>query len=233
MSNISRTSLVEQVTASLREYIDSDEVQVGDKMPGEVALCRKYNVSRTTVREALRLLQALGYVTLIPNRGAFVADKNRSSASGMGVWIADHLTEVSDAFEFRMILEPPAAALAAKRATAEEKYMLLGIHTMFKAEAEKKNLGGIVLYDERFHECIMKASHNSVIIGVNQVICNTIRNYRQQAFTEDKDADLAMDVHEKLVDAITGGNAELASSLMQKHLETNLNLISQFRKKMK
>lgn len=233
MNNIGRASLVEQVTQYLKEYIDSDEIQIGDKMPGEVVLCQKYNVSRTTIREALRLLQALGYVTLIPNRGAFVADKRCGENPGMGLWIADHLTEISHAFEFRMILEPAAAALAAERATAEEKYMLVGLHTMFKAEAEKENLVGIVLYDERFHECIMKASHNSMIIAVNQVISNTIRNYRGQSFAEDKDAHLAMDAHEKLVDAITNGNAELATMLMQKHLETNLNLIEQFRKKMK
>lgn len=233
MSNISRTSLVEQVTKSLSEYIDSDEIQVGDKMPGEVALCAKYNVSRTTVREALRLLQALGYVTLIPNRGAFVADKNRSSVSGMGVWIADHLTEVSDAFEFRMILEPIAASLAAQRATDEDKYMLMGIHEMFKEEAGKGNLSGIVLYDERFHECIMKASHNSLIIGVNQIIANTIRNYRGQSFAEDKYACLALDTHEKLVRAIADGNAELADAVMREHLATNIDLIGQFRKKLK
>ncbi|MCI8506052.1 MAG: FadR family transcriptional regulator [Lachnospiraceae bacterium] len=231
MDNVNRISLVEQVTDVIRNYIDAEDVQVGDKMPSEAALCRLCNVSRTTVRESLRLLQAMGYVSLVPNKGAFVADKNRSSLPALNTWLMNHGSEASDVYEVRMILETRAAGLAAERATAEEKYMLMGIHAMFVEEARKENLAGIVLYDEKFHECIMKASHNSFIVEINKLISDTLRSFRRQSFAEETSAQLAVDMHGKLAGAIMNGDAVQAKNLMRQHLETNVHLIEQFRKK--
>ena len=62
MKSIERMPVVEQVTARLKEYIQSDERQVGEKLPTERELCDDLNVGRSTLREAVRILQASGFV---------------------------------------------------------------------------------------------------------------------------------------------------------------------------
>lgn len=228
MKNIGKTSLVEQVTERLQEFIDSDRIAIGEKLPSEATICKELEVSRTTVREALRLLQALGYVRLIPNRGAFVADKQRRGAQTMRAWIFDHASEVEDVFEARMIIEPQAAALAAQRASASEKYILMGIHAMFVAETRKENLPGMILYDEKFHEAIMQACHNSLIEEVYKLISDTIRCYRGQSFAEDPGAQHAVESHEQIATAIMNGDGEAAERLMRAHLENNVRIIKHY-----
>ena len=139
---------MEQATNALKEYINSDLICVGDKLPSEADLCKKYDVSRTTIREALRFLQAMGYVELIPNKGAHVANKNCDDITDARAWMLMHAREVLDVLEVRLALEPLAASLAAERADQTERYAIMGIEKMFE-EAAKKEIKAQWLYTMR------------------------------------------------------------------------------------
>ena len=73
MKEIQRISITDAVVDNIKEMIEAEEYKVGEKLPAEAKLCEMFKVSRTSVREALRVLQALGYVENKPGKGAFVA----------------------------------------------------------------------------------------------------------------------------------------------------------------
>ena len=75
MKPIQKTSIIDQVVDSLLEFIASDRVKIGDKMPTEQELCDMLKVGRSTVREGMRTLKALGYVEITPGRGTFLLRK--------------------------------------------------------------------------------------------------------------------------------------------------------------
>ena len=232
MKKIDKSSLAERVADQLREYIDTEELEAGSKLPSEKILCEKYQVSRTTVRESLRLLQAFGYVQLVPNRGTFVAAKERRGISALNAWVMEHTDEVSNIYEVRIQLEPNVTALAVQRATPEEKYMIIGANTLFNEAAANHNINKMIEYDEQFHEYIMKASHNPFIVELNRLISDASREYRRYSFAADTDIQLAKDTHESIVNAIMAGNSEMAKDLMYDHLKTNMLLIERLKNAM-
>ena len=71
---IQRISVTDAVVDRLREMIENGEYKVGEKLSTETELCKMFKVSRTSVREALRVLQTMGYVEMLPGKGAFVSD---------------------------------------------------------------------------------------------------------------------------------------------------------------
>ena len=231
MIDIKRASLVEQTTSALKEFIDSDDIGVGEKLPSEAELCTKYNVSRTTIREALRFLQAMGYVELIPNKGAHVANKNCSDITDARVWMLTHAREVLDVLEVRSALEPKAAYFAAARANQTEKYAIMGIKALFEEAAKQRNQSAMALYDEKLHELIIQASHNAFLQGINDVMAEALRSFRGRTFSIHNSAERAIDAHTKVVEAIMQQKPEEAAEHMSCHMEDNIQIMKSYMNK--
>ena len=83
------SSMVEQMVQNIKHIIEAGEINVGQKMPSEISLMQRYGVGRSTVREALRLLQAQGYVEIRPNAGAYLFSRDPDDRRAMN-WIAEH-----------------------------------------------------------------------------------------------------------------------------------------------
>ena len=228
MIDIKRASLVEQTTNALKEFIDSDEINVGEKLPSEADLCNKYNVSRTTIREALRFLQAMGYVELVPNKGAHVANKNCSDITDARVWMLTHAREVLDVLEVRSVLEPKAAEFAALRANQTERYTIVGIKTMFEEVAKQGNQSAMALYDEKLHEAIMQASHNIFLQGINDVMTEALRSFRGRTFSIHMSAERAIDAHNKIANAIMNEKQDEAADHMRGHMDDNIQIMKSY-----
>ena len=77
MEPIYKKSTVDLAVEKLIEYIQGDEIEAGQKLPAEVWLCRELNISRTTIREAYRVLQSQGYLEIRAGKGAFDKSKER------------------------------------------------------------------------------------------------------------------------------------------------------------
>ena len=229
-NNINKASLVEQATNALKEYINSDLICVGDKLPSEADLCKKYDVSRTTIREALRFLQAMGYVELIPNKGAHVANKNCDDITDARAWMLMHAREVLDVLEVRLALEPLAASLAAERADQTERYAIMGIEKMFEEAAKKRNQSAMVVYDEKLHEAIINASHNTFLIGIDNVIGEALRSFRGRTFSIDAQGEMAVVNHAQVAEAIMQKKPSDAAKFMREHMKNNINIMKMYNK---
>jgi GntR family transcriptional repressor for pyruvate dehydrogenase complex len=228
MQKIEIASLVDQTTKALIRYIESGDIGIGDKMPSEAVLCQEYGVSRTTIREALRFLQALGYVELSHNKGAFVLNKIVKTKSDAKQWMLTHAREVLDVLAVRAVLEPMAAALAAKQAKQEELYVIMGLKTLFEDVADREDHTAMNVYDEKFHASIIAASQNAFLMGINDVMAEALRNFRSRTFALDSKGRKATGAHAKIAEAIMARDPAAAEQYMREHMETNIEIMKMY-----
>lgn len=215
-------SAVDQVVVKIQQLIQGDEFQIGKKLPGEMDLMRRYGVGRSTVREALRLLQAQGYVELRPNAGAFLFSKNPTDQHA-AEWIAEHKSEVMDVMLIRQSLEGAAAHMAAQRATTEEMYCLIGIQTLMDQACETNDTMKLALYDEAFHEAVAKATHNPLMISFISQISSACANFRGKTFLANR-GEAACSAHHQILDAIQKHDAPRAQEAMEAHMHENIEM---------
>ena len=116
---IDKMSVTDKVIDSLRSYIQEPSRCEGEKLPTETELSQRLGVGRSTVREALRVLQTMGYVKIVHGKGAFIQSQSPSN-NPAEQWIAENYYTLNEIYSVREILEPPMAALASEKATVQE-----------------------------------------------------------------------------------------------------------------
>lgn len=142
---------------------------VGDKLPNENELSSQLGVSRSTLREAVKILITNGVLEIKRGKGTFVTSNTVVDSSALG----DIASGLDDLFETRLMFEPECAYLAAIRATDKE------IETIcyYGEEIEKKILSGEdrTFEEQKFHESIANATHNSFVKQFMPIIFNAIK----------------------------------------------------------
>ena len=126
-----RISVTDQVVDALRSRILAGEYKPGVKLPSETALSETFGVGRSTIREVLRTLQAMGYVELKPSRGAFVAEGDLQSRTEK--WFTVNENTLEDFRNLRCMVEPESACLAAGRVTEDDRRILQDLAERFGA----------------------------------------------------------------------------------------------------
>ncbi|CAK7257739.1 GntR family transcriptional regulator, galactonate operon transcriptional repressor [Shinella sp. WSC3-e] len=205
------------VTAAIGGDICSGRFPPGAVLPRESDLCAAYGVSRTVIRESLKVLETKGLVRGRPRVGTLVCDRSEWNVldaqilewMGPDVLSADLLGSILEA---RRTVEPAAAFLAAARATAQEIADLeRACDDMGDAEGD---LEAFTAADTRFHETLLKASHNQVFHQLSSII-HAALSYALHASNQAADKrDEALGVHRDLVDALRlrdGARAEACS----------------------
>jgi DNA-binding GntR family transcriptional regulator len=189
---------------AVRQMILSGEAEAGSRL-GEAELAETLGLSRTPVREALQRLGADGLVDVLPHRGARVAR-----------WTRDDLAEI---FELRSLLEPYAAARAARLGRDEAVLTELRGHcaAMERAAADG-DLARVAQLNSRFHAALIDASGNrrlpAMLTSVMHapLILGTFRRYDAEAMAR------SMNHHRELVAALTARDPAWAESVMRAHV---------------
>lgn len=166
MANENR-SLSERIANELYNIIVlQKKFAPGDKLPNENDLSQSLGVSRTTLREAVRYLVALGVLSVQRGRGTFISE-DLSAFNKYGVGTLSH-ARLADMYEIRLMFEPQCIMLACFRATEEE---LQGIFDQAQlVERLVREDGSWPDEDQRYHEMIAAASHNEFIIRLFPII---------------------------------------------------------------
>src|SRR3954452_4424138 len=155
-----RATIPDGIAQEIQRKIDLGELKAGDQLPSVETLASEFEVSRTSVREALQALAALGVIEIKHGRGTFV----RSSADGLDgytTWVREQEYALLELCELRMAVETAAARLAAVKATPETVAKLE--HALANMRESVGNLHQIVTWDTAFHEEIIRASGNRLI----------------------------------------------------------------------
>jgi len=186
----------------------ADEIVHGLIAPGvlldETRLAERFNVSRTPVREAIRQLEAIGFATARPHRGAVVS-----------LFTPERLTEM---FVVMAEMEALCARYAALHATSKDKMRLEAAHQKCRTAAE---LGNIDIYypaNFHFHETIYEIGANSFLAEVTLGVRQRLAPFRQAQFRSFGRLKLSVDEHQRVVHAILDGDADAASLYMREHM---------------
>ncbi len=222
MESVKRIPVVQQVVDSIKEYLFSGEVSVGDKLPVEKEFCQQLGVGRGTVREAFRMLEATGYVELRPGRGAFAARTSEVELSDIIQWFTDHEVETMDFLEVRMAIEPLSVRLAIHRCSDEDVAQLEAIHQKFVCAVKENDVSGIVIYDEKFHAAIVEFSRNQLLISISKQVEAHVKNFRSRTFYIPQNAQNAIAPHEQILNAFRSRDPAAG----EKSMKTHLNLIA-------
>lgn len=196
---------VDMAADMLRARLISGSLMPGDRL-GEAELAAELKMSRTPVREALRLLSAEGLVEIYANRGARVAE-----------WSEDELDAV---FEIRLRLEGLAARRAAARATAEQADHLHEVATQIAIHSRpgQRNLGEIARFNTQFHgEILDIAGSQALASAVAGVVFLSVLSKTHESF-DDAAFERSNHHHFEIAAAIRAGQGAWAESTMRSHM---------------
>ena len=216
---LTRKNHSDRIVEVLKEYIASDEIQIGDKLPPELSLAKMLDVSRSTIREAIRTLSVLGYIEIINGKGSFLRKKNVDlDVMHISSWFQSHKMELSEFIEVRKLLEPFAIAMAIERGKDEDFRRIDEARLTYENEWQSGPGSRLGKLDADFHQAIIDAANNHVLSNIYMVVVEAFSDYRQHSFTVKKHADNAIDPHRKINDAIQRKNVHEAQVSMQEHL---------------
>jgi GntR family transcriptional repressor for pyruvate dehydrogenase complex len=218
MAEVSRVPIVQQVVNSMKDYVASDGIEVGQKLPTEKEWCENLSVGRGTVREAFRILEARGLVEIKPGRGAFLVSKKELGQEELAEWFLQNEVELKDYIEVRSAVEPLCARLIARRASDSELEQLERVHQRFIRAVEEEDIAGMAKYDERFHKHIVECSRNKMLIFICKKIDECIRDFRLKTFQVPQNALNAIKAHQDIVDAIKARDEEVAELYAKRHI---------------
>lgn len=216
MQPIERQSTVQQAAERIKEYICNDAHQVGDKLPAEHWFCEQLCVSRSTLREAVRLLQADGYIEMKPGRGTFIANKTGRRLDA-AAWISENKASLRDLLEVRQAIEELAIRLAIDRASDSDIRELQRIHKDYLAAIRANQIESIAALDADFHFYIAKITKNALLISISDLLVTNLASFRQRTFQIPQNTQNSIEPHERILEAFQKRDTEMGLAALQQH----------------
>ena len=211
-------TLSERVCERLEEQIINGDIAVGETLT-ELKLCQRLGVSRTPVREALRMLEQKGLVSIVHNRGAVV----------LGVTEED----LEDIYTIRTYLEGLASRRTAKRASKEQIETLREVLELQEFYAQKNQAYRINELDSQFHELIFSYSESRTLQHILAELHRSVRRYRQFSLSFPSRAQNSVLEHRQIFNAIEKRLPEQAELLTAQHISNAKNNLLLLLKKQK
>jgi DNA-binding FadR family transcriptional regulator len=221
---LQRSNLVDDAIAQIREMIVSGHFSAGQRLPSEPAVAKQLGVSRSTIREALRVLSHLGLVESRAGSGTYVASQIRSDVELKG---SLELPGVHDVYEFRYAIDVACAPLAAARRTEAQMKAIREAWSQVRAAATDNDLVGFAAAVTAFHSEIVKASGNDLFVAAYRFAAPMIVE-AVTAINAVGQLKSMRDFHEGLVLAIERRNAKAASRAVNenfKEVKARLHLL--------
>ena len=197
-----------QVADRLREQIYQHELAPGDPID-EMALCELYGISRTPLREALKVLSSEGLIELIPRRGSFVRSMD--------------IDELNELFPVMAVLEGLCAREAVENCTPRDLKQLEKMHGKLEECAEQGNIDAYYEQNFVFHQAIQDLSGNKWLQRIIGDLRKVLRLARHMQLTIPGRLQESLKEHRQIIQAFSQQNADLADQTMQNHLKQQWN----------
>lgn len=210
--------LSSKLSEELLNYIRSENLKPGDRLPNESILAKKMGVGRSSIREAMKLLASRNIVTIRQGSGTYISQTPGMVEDPLGFsFIADKQKLAQDSLEVRFLLEPAIASLAAQNASEEDIALL---RRLCQEVEDLVRLGqDHTQKDIEFHTAIALSSKNVVVPRLIPVINSAIPLLIELTGNALKQE--TIDTHRALTDAIAAHNAAAAHDAMYLHLVYN------------
>lgn len=215
---VRKTKVYEEVVGQIQRLITGGRLKTGDKLPPERELAEMFNVSRSSVRDAIRTLELIGLVEPRHGEGTVVCDLSPESLiSPITNMLLRKRALVGELLDVRKMIEPPLAARAAARASARE---IAYLEDILRRQKEKVGRGEVAIEeDSEFHYAVATAARNSVVMKVLDVLMDLLRESRARALQVEGRLLKSFAGHRRILSAIKRRDAAAAETAMRRHLE--------------
>ncbi len=212
--------IYEEIVEQLKELIRTGNLKPGDKLPSEREMAESMKVSRSSVREALTALEALGILDVHPGEGTFIKQTSKSEIfESLALVLAMERNPSAQLMEVRRILETESAALASLRAT---EVNLSKIKANLNQMKNAHSIQEAVEYDLKFHFAIAEATQNTILLRIMNTIADLMHNTffqdRVELFTDSQKGPRILKEHEEIYMAICERNSKKAKLKMLNHI---------------
>jgi GntR family transcriptional repressor for pyruvate dehydrogenase complex len=215
IERVERLRVSDSVAAQLIRLITKKAYEVGEKLPPERVLSEQFGVSRSSMREAIRGMEASGLVSSIHGVGVFVVSNTLEPQLQPYMLVFDDFT-VPDLFEVRRTLEGDAAALAARRMRPGEATEMEEI--LHKCSDPATSDDDFVKLDVRLHQAVAEASKNGMLATLTRSLEPLTLEYSRRVITLPGRREKAHEGHAKIVQAIVARNARNARNAAVAHI---------------
>ncbi len=216
----------DKLLEQLRDMIVGGKLPAGYVFPNENTLCARLAVGRSTLREAYKVLDALGYITRTKN-GTVVNDVERLALDGaFGTML--ELSQCHELIELILLLEPQAAGMAATRATTAE---LESIRECLEfCEGCAGNLADLEVCNRTFHARVRRAAHNRLVTSAISASFEAferciIRNVYRPGLSVEAFIESCLHQHRKLYEALEKRDSRCAEEVARNHLECDVDRV--------
>lgn len=203
MNRIAPTALYQEVAERLRQRIFAHELTPGTWID-EQKLAEQYGISRTPLREALKVLASEGLVELKPRRGCYVTEISRQ--------------DLDDIFPLMALLEGRCAAEAVQRAKPADIKALKNLHEQLEAAAREGRIDAFFEANQEFHRKIQELSGNRWLLSVIQDLRKVLKLSRLHSLSLEGRLQQSLDEHRGIMAALEAGEGARAEKSMHDHL---------------
>lgn len=200
---IGRTALAVEITNRLRQMILEGQLDPGEKI-NEKRLTEQFGVSRTPLREALKVLASEGLLSLIPHRGAVITRQSEA--------------ELDEVFRVLAALEGLAGELAAEQAEDRTLQEIVHLTNDLRRSFEQADRPTYFRINQAIHNAILAATGNDTLMRSHELLAFRVQRARYQANLTPDRWRAAVEEHEAIAEALLARDAERCSKLMRDHL---------------
>ncbi|MCZ8269638.1 MAG: GntR family transcriptional regulator [Beijerinckiaceae bacterium] len=203
VDGIHRRYLHDEVAERIRDLIRAGELEPNSRV-NELELAERFGISRTPLREAIKILATEGLLELLPNRGARVPAVNEA--------------EIDEMLEVIAGLEANAARLLAKRITDSEIADIAELHEAMLEAFERRDEARYFTLNRQIHEAMMRAAKNATLAQLYAGLSSRIQRFRYAAHKTPEQWQRAIDEHEEMLRLMIERDGEKLAALMERHI---------------
>ena len=223
-SSVDHGRTADEVVQQVELLILDGVLRVGDRLPGERELSKRFDVSRPILREALKTLEQRGLLSSRHGGGTFIADViGEIFSQPVMDLIARHRRATYDYLEYRREVEGFTAGFAAERATDADKDLLSGIIEAMRDAHAAEDTEREAALDVEFHNAVGEAAHNIILLhtlrSCYRLLSNGVFFNRALIYQYSGSRDRLLEQHIAIFEAIAAGNAEMARRAAENHMD--------------
>ncbi|AGL00252.1 GntR family transcriptional regulator [Desulfoscipio gibsoniae] len=196
----------DQVFQKLRRAIITGELKPNERLV-ERTLAEQLGVSRTPIREAIRMLELEGLISYLPKLGAVVTQVSNE--------------EVLEIYRIRSVLEGLAARMAAENITPAATNELMKTLGELERAAEQRDLTGLEQEHRQFNDIIYQAAGSPRLYGMITTLVDHIQRYARVGYSQPQRIEEATREHRRLAEAIKAQNGALAEQVAREHIDNS------------
>ena len=216
---IQKKSLSDEIVFQIKEMIADGRLKPNQKLPTEQELCKAFSVGRTTVREALMALTALGLVKR-NKHNSYVTDVAEHPLREVDLQLMTDHYDVSQLYEARLMLEGLVARLACQRVSEEQLQQLEALNRQMQSDDVEEYIRADIAY----HNLIMLAADNRVLYEMYQVIRLLLEKSQREIAQQEEVRATSRAQHREIWEALKKRDGDAAMSRMNQHIRSMIEL---------